>query len=245
MGEARAMPRDFQHPSVAIATRESLRHDRRLPVRRSRRPIRRRAIMRAIKFGWEWLACAGGLVIASPLFLICWFVIRRDGGPMLYAHERVGRHGRPFKCLKFRTMVVDADRRLQELLASDPDAAAEWAAYQKLRNDPRVTPFGRFLRRTRLDEIPQFINVLRGEMALIGPRPVTAEELARYGRLRRLYKSVRPGITGLWQVSGGNSISYDERVALETHYIRDWSLGLDIIIVGRTIREVLFHHTGV
>jgi len=238
MGEARAMPRDFQHPSVAIATRETLRHDRRLPVRRSRRPIRRRAIMRAIKFGWEWLACAGGLVIASPLFLICWFIIRRDGGPMLYAHERVGRHGRPFKCLKFRTMVVDADRRLQELLASDPDAAAEWAAYQKLRNDPRVTPFGRFLRRTRLDEIPQFINVLRGEMALIGPRPATPEQIPLFGKHRGYYYKQKPGITGIWQISGGPNRPFTFRVACDVYYYKKWSLSLDFSILFRTIKEL-------
>ncbi len=238
------MPRDLQNPSVAVSS-DGILTDARRPFGRARRRSRRRPLLRAVKFGWEWAACALALVLVSPLFLLCWFVIRRDGGPMLYAHERVGRGGRPFRCLKFRTMVVDADRRLRDLLERDPQAAAEWAAYQKLRDDPRITRFGRFLRRTRLDEVPQFINVLKGEMALIGPRPVTAEELARYGRLQRLYKSVRPGITGLWQVSGGNAISYDERIALETRYIRDWSLGLDLVIVGRTIREVLFHHTGV
>lgn len=236
------MPRDFRSFSVPISTHETLARD----GGHARRPaLRLRPLRRAIKFGWEWAACALGLVLVSPLFLVAWFLICRDGGPMLFAHERVGRSGQPFRCLKFRTMVVDADQRLRELLENDPEAAAEWAAHQKLKNDPRITRLGRFLRRTRLDEVPQFINVLKGEMALIGPRPVTAEELARYGRLQRLYKSVRPGITGLWQVSGGNSMSYDERVALETRYIRDWSLRLDFIIVCRTIREVLFHHTGV
>ncbi len=235
------MPWDSRSFSATVSTHHALKAGGR--VRRQRLP--RRRLMRAVKFGWEWAASAVALVTASPLFLVCFFLIRRDGGPMLFAHERVGRGGRPFRCLKFRTMVVDADRRLKELLERDPEAAAEWAAYQKLQDDPRITRLGRFLRKTRLDEVPQFINVLKGEMALIGPRPVTAEELARYGRLRRLYKSVRPGITGLWQVSGGNGMSYDQRVALETRYIRDWSLGLDFVIVCRTVREVLFHHTGV
>ena len=233
------MPRDFQSLSVAISTSETVRRDRRLPVRRGQRRSRRRAVMRAIKFGWEWLACAAGLVLASPLFLVCWFIIRRDGGPMLYAHERVGYRGRPFKCLKFRTMVVDADRRLRELLENDPQAAAEWAAYQKLRNDPRVTPFGRFLRRTHLDEIPQFINVLRGEMALIGPRPAMPDQIWRYGEKIDHYYAWRPGITGLWQVSGGPTKPFTYRVACDVYYDKKWNIMMDIVIAMKTTRKVM------
>ncbi len=204
-----------------------------------------RRLARAVKFSWEYAAAAVGLVVSAPLFVVCFFLIRRDGGPMLYAHERIGRGGRRFRCLKFRTMVPDADRRLEEHLARDPAAAAEWAAYQKLKNDPRVTPIGRFLRRTHLDEIPQLINVLKGEMALIGPRPVTAEELRRYGRFGRLLKAVRPGITGLWQVSKGHEVDYGERVAIDVHYIRNWSLLLDAVIVCKTISKILVHRNGV
>ncbi len=204
-----------------------------------------RRFARAVKFFWEYLAAASGLVVSAPLFAVCFFLIRRDGGPMLYAHERVGRRGRPFRCLKFRTMVPDADRRLEEYLKANPQAAAEWAAYQKLKNDPRVTPIGRFLRRTHLDEIPQLINVLKGEMALIGPRPVTEGELERYGRYRRLLTAVRPGITGLWQVSRGHEVDYAERVAIDVHYIRNWSLLLDAVIVCKTISKILVHRNGV
>ncbi len=236
------MPRDDRGIMVQLDSGAAAMRWREPVLRRKGRWGRR--VARAVKFSWEYAAAAVGLVVSSPLFVLCYFLIRRDGGPMLYAHERIGRNGRPFRCLKFRTMVVGADQRLQEYLAANPEAAAEWATYQKLKNDPRITPIGRFLRRTRLDEIPQFINVLKGEMALIGPRPVTAEELRRYGRYQRLLKAVRPGITGLWQVSAGHKTDYNERVAIDIHYIRHWSLLLDIVIVWKTICEILIHRNG-
>lgn len=185
-----------------------------------------------------------GLIASAPLFAVCYAVIRADGGAMLYAHWRVGRHGKPFYCLKFRTMVVDADRRLAKILAEDPKAAEEWRIYQKLEKDPRITRFGSFLRKTHLDEIPQLLNVLRGEMSLIGPRPVTPGELERYGCYSHLYKHVRPGITGLWQVNDAERSSYTERVQLDVQYIRDWSARLDLLIAGKTLREMFLWRAG-
>ncbi|MCS6892518.1 MAG: sugar transferase [Rhodovarius sp.] len=180
------------------------------------------------------------LVLLSPLFLIIALLVRRDGGPAFYGHTRIGQDGRGFRCLKFRSMVVDSEARLQALLASDPAARAEWESTRKLRNDPRVTPIGRFLRSTSLDELPQLINVLRGEMSLVGPRPVTAAELSTYyGAAAAHYMSVRPGITGLWQVSGRSDTSYGQRVALDVAYATRPSLLTDLRILLRTPIVVL------
>jgi lipopolysaccharide/colanic/teichoic acid biosynthesis glycosyltransferase len=164
---------------------------------------------------------------------------RHDGAPVLFGHYRVGCKGRLFRCLKFRTMYRESEQMLAELLARDPAARAQWERDQKLVDDPRVTPIGRFLRRTSLDELPQLINVLRGEMRLVGPRPVTVGELTRYGRVRWQYLSVTPGITGLWQVSGRNNTSYEERVALDARYVAQRSLALDLRILLRTVAVVL------
>jgi exopolysaccharide production protein ExoY len=180
------------------------------------------------------------LVLLSPLMLAAAVGIWRvDGAPVMFAHYRVGRDGRLFRCLKFRSMCRNADAALRELLERDPEARAQWARDQKLDHDPRITPIGAFLRRTSLDELPQLINVLRGEMMLVGPRPITAEELGRYGAARWHYLSVRPGLTGLWQVSGRNNLSYDERVALDRRYVESRSLWLDLSILARTVRVVL------
>lgn len=176
------------------------------------------------------------LALLTPaLLLVALFIKLADGGSVLYRHKRIGRHGERFSCLKFRTMAVDADARLQKILQDDPRAAAEWALSQKLRDDPRVTPLGAFLRRTSIDELPQLVNVLRGEMSLIGPRPVTREELDRYGRNRRYYLLVRPGITGLWQVSGRSSLSYEMRVRCDRQYVEEWTWLGEIWILIMTI----------
>ena len=172
------------------------------------------------------------LVIALPIFL-------GDGGSPVFAQRRVGYGGRPFRCLKFRTMAVDADRRLEALLASDPSARFEWQATQKLRNDPRVTRVGEFLRKSSLDELPQLINVIRGDMSLVGPRPIVPPEISRYGVHFRHYRSVRPGMTGLWQVSGRNDVSYRERVVFDVAYARYRSFSLDLSILLRTIPAVV------
>lgn len=183
-----------------------------------------------------------GALLALLLLAFPWIVIttvlRCEGGAALYYHIRIGRHGRPFRCYKFRTMVPDADQRLAELLQRDPLAREEWQQSFKLRNDPRVTAFGEFLRTSSFDEIPQFWNVLLGDMSLVGPRPVTEDELSRYGDSLLDYLAVRPGITGLWQVKGRNNTTYEERVAMDSQYVHSWSLWLDICILLKTVLVV-------
>jgi exopolysaccharide production protein ExoY len=179
------------------------------------------------------------LAACSPVMLALAWLIRRDGGPATFAHYRVGCGGRLFRCIKFRTMRQDAERALRELLERDPALLDEWQRDCKLANDPRVTPFGRWLRRSSLDELPQLLNVLRGEMALVGPRPVTVAELRRYGQARWHYLSVQPGITGLWQVSGRNGTGYERRVELDELYVKHRSAWLDCKILARTVVVVL------
>ena len=180
------------------------------------------------------------LLLLWPLMAwVAWRIWRHDGAPLLFAHYRVGRNGKLFRCLKFRTMYRDSQRILSSLLARDPVARAQWERDQKLVDDPRITPMGRFLRHTSLDELPQLINVLRGEMSLVGPRPITVGELPRYGRARWHYLSVMPGMTGLWQVSGRNHTSYAQRVALDQRYVEQRCLAMDLRILLRTIGVVL------
>jgi Undecaprenyl-phosphate galactose phosphotransferase WbaP len=188
------------------------------------------------------LDVVGAIVLAAvflPLILLIAVLMRQEGGPIIYKHRRIGRDGRGFECLKFRTMVPNADQVLRELLERDPAIKAEWVRDHKLRCDPRVTRLGRFLRRTSLDELPQLWNVMRGEMSLVGPRPVVREELLRYGRNVRTYLSAKPGITGLWQVKGRNDTDYRRRVVLDTYYVRNQNLLLDLYILFKTTRVVL------
>ena len=180
------------------------------------------------------------LVFLLPIMLlVAMAVYAQDGGPILFAHRRIGLNGRTFYCLKFRSMAVDAEERLAAVLASDPAARAEWEQDHKLRRDPRVTPLGAFLRKTSLDELPQLFNVLRGEMSVVGPRPIVEAEVAKYGRWFPAYCAVKPGITGLWQVSGRNDTSYRTRVALDCVYARRRSFGLDAYIIAATVPAVL------
>jgi Undecaprenyl-phosphate galactose phosphotransferase WbaP len=179
------------------------------------------------------------LPILLPVIGILYIVVRVDGGPGFFGHRRVGRNGKTFRCWKVRTMVTDAQERLEELLKNDPEARAEWERDRKLRNDPRVTRLGNFLRKTSLDELPQIWNVLKGEMSLIGPRPVTEPELDMYGGKKWAYLAVRPGITGLWQVSGRNDVSYDERVQLDVDYYNGLSFPSDMRILVLTVGAVL------
>lgn len=180
------------------------------------------------------------LLLFAPLMaVIALLVWRRDGAPVLFGHYRIGQHGRPFRCLKFRSMYLDSEAMLRELLERDPAARAEWERDHKLTDDPRITPIGHFLRRTSLDELPQLFNVLRGEMSLVGPRPITLAELPRYGQVRWHYLSVRPGMTGLWQVSGRNDTTYDERVELDREFVEQHSLRLQLSILLRTLRVVI------
>ncbi|MCX7888412.1 MAG: sugar transferase [Rhodobacteraceae bacterium] len=192
------------------------------------------------KRGFDIAVALAALVLFLPLFLGIVLMVRRSGpGPVLYGHTRIGFAGRPFRCLKFRTMVTDGDAVLARHLRDNPAARVEWDATRKLTADPRVTPLGHALRKLSLDELPQLLNVLRGEMSLVGPRPVVAEELARYGRSARYYLGARPGLTGLWQVSGRNDISYRRRVAFDRAYVGRWSPARDAAIIARTVPAVL------
>jgi Undecaprenyl-phosphate galactose phosphotransferase WbaP len=197
--------------------------------------------------GWGWkrvldlaIAAPLALFLAPLLLLVAALIKLRDGGPALFVQSRVGLNGETFRCLKFRTMVTDSAAVLERLLANDPVARAEWDADQKLRCDPRVTAVGRFLRKTSLDELPQLLNILKGEMSIVGPRPIVPAEIVRYGAHFNDYCAVKPGVTGLWQVSGRNDTTYAERVALDVAYVRNWSIWLDLSIILRTVPAVLF-----
>ncbi|MEM5454150.1 sugar transferase [Paraburkholderia phytofirmans] len=183
------------------------------------------------------------LLVLLPIFLVIACVVLSDGGSAFFGHPRVGRGGRSFRCLKFRSMVPKADVVLAELLATDANAREEWNRDFKLKNDVRITTVGRFLRKTSLDELPQLWNVLRGDMSLVGPRPIITKELERYGSDAHYYLSVRPGVTGLWQVSGRNNVDYATRVALDVSYVKERSTLLDISILLRTFK-VVFDGSG-
>jgi len=179
------------------------------------------------------------LLVLSPFMLLIAAMIRLDGGSSMFGHKRLGRGGKTFPCLKFRTMVMNSDETLKEHLKDNPEAAEEWKATQKLQNDPRVTGFGKFLRSTSLDELPQLINVLKGDMSLVGPRPIVRNEIEHYNNDIIHYFRVRPGITGLWQVSGRNDVTYAQRVQMDSWYVRNWSLWHDIAIICKTFPAVL------
>ncbi|PWW11548.1 undecaprenyl-phosphate galactose phosphotransferase [Mangrovibacter plantisponsor] len=183
------------------------------------------------------------ICLASPLLAYLWFAVKRDGGPAIYGHMRVGRHGRLFPCYKFRSMVMNSQEVLENLLANDPEAKAEWDRDFKLKNDPRITKVGHFIRKTSLDELPQLFNVLKGEMSLVGPRPIISEELERYDQDVDYYLMAKPGMTGLWQVSGRNDVDYDTRVYFDSWYVKNWSLWNDIAILFKTVKVVL-HRDG-
>lgn len=213
----------FSHEVLMLTVRNNL-------ARRSNRWLKR---------AFDLVGASAMLLVLAPLMLAIAWRVRRSGASAFYGHTRIGQNGVPFKCLKFRSMRPDADRVLQQLLASDPEARAEWEQNFKLRDDPRITPIGHFLRRTSLDELPQLFNVIRGEMSLVGPRPVVQEELLRYGDAAPLYLEAKPGITGLWQVSGRSDTTYAERVSLDSWYVRNWSLWYDIAILLKTVGVVL------
>ncbi|MGD0192711.1 MAG: sugar transferase [Rhizomicrobium sp.] len=175
------------------------------------------------------------LVIGVPIAV----VLRLDGGRILYSQPRVGAHGRSFQCLKFRSMVRDADEQLQQMLAKNPRAREEWEMYQKLSDDPRVTWLGRFLRAYSLDELPQFINVWRGDMSIVGPRPIMVDQVGIYGEEFGVYCAMKPGITGLWQVNGRNDRTFADRVRLDMQYANTWSISGDLLIMARTLPAVL------
>jgi exopolysaccharide production protein ExoY len=187
----------------------------------------------------------GGIVLLAPFLIICCMVTACfSHGPVLFRHRRVGFNGKPFDCLKFRTMAIDAPERLRRHLEADPAAAAEWNATRKLRDDPRTTMIGVMLRRSSLDELPQLFNVLKGDMSIVGPRPVTEEELGRYSDAITAYYACRPGITGLWQVSGRSNTTFQRRVVLDNYYAHHWSMVFDAKIIMATIPAVCFSNTA-
>jgi Undecaprenyl-phosphate galactose phosphotransferase WbaP len=195
-----------------------------------------RAAKRALDL---FIVILGGIVVLPFLLVIALLVKLSSKGPVLYGHVRRGQGEKHFKAYKFRSMVQDADRLLRELLASDPSARTEWEANHKIKNDPRVTKIGKFLRKTSLDEFPQIINIFKGEMSLVGPRPIVDDEVKKYGEDYHRIFSVKPGLTGLWQVSGRSDTDYTERISYDSYYIQSWSVWLDLWVLYRTVIVVL------
>ena len=195
-----------------------------------------RVIKRALDLA---LVLVPGTLLLPVIAFIALAIKMSSPGPVFYGQTRRGRGGGPFVAWKFRSMYVNASELLEQCLASDPSLREEWRQCQKMRQDPRITPLGRFLRRTSLDELPQLWNIVLGEMSFVGPRPIVSEEIARYGDGFALYAKVAPGLSGMWQVSGRNNLSYDQRVTLDLYYVRNWSVWLDLHILARTIRVVV------
>jgi len=175
-----------------------------------------------------------------PLLMAIVVLIKLDSsGPAFYSHQRLGVGGKHFRCWKFRTMYTNAEYVLDEFLQENPTLRAEWEQNFKLRDDPRVTRVGHFLRKTSLDELPQLWNVLRGEMSLVGPRPIVDAEIPKYGTIYEMYQRIRPGMSGFWQINGRNDTDYTERVRLDAYYVHNWSVWLDLVILARTVRIVV------
>ncbi|HBV3376890.1 TPA: undecaprenyl-phosphate galactose phosphotransferase WbaP, partial [Klebsiella pneumoniae] len=194
---------------------------------------------RIIKRLFDIIGSLAIIIILSPALVYISRKVKKDGGPAIYGHERIGKGGHSFKCLKFRSMVINSKEVLAELLDKDPLARQEWDATFKLKNDPRITKIGAFLRRTSLDELPQLFNVLKGEMSLVGPRPIITAELERYNEEVDYYLLSKPGMTGLWQVSGRSDVDYETRVYLDAWYVKNWSMWNDIAILFKTVGVVL------
>jgi exopolysaccharide production protein ExoY len=228
----------MSHSDFVSQSSEAVKPSQNVDTRARTRPLRttEKAIKRAVDI-------AGALtffVVCGPLYFIVALAIWLSGsGPIHYRQTRLGKDGTPFHVYKFRSMVANADQVLEEFLAKDPVARAEWDTFQKLNDDPRIIPIGKFIRRFSLDELPQFWNVLRGDMSLIGPRPCMERQRSLYGSAWAHYTAVRPGLTGLWQVSGRNNLTFAQRVALDTEYVTCWSLVLDVKILLKTFRAVM------
>lgn len=207
-----------------------------LEIKNNLRSVQARFIKRTIDLLGAGL---GGLIILPVLLLIAVAIKLDSPGPAVYRARRLGRDGRPFDCLKFRSMHRDAEAKLKEVLDSDPVLRAEFEATHKLKDDPRVTRVGAFIRKTSLDELPQLGNVLNGTMSLVGPRPIVQAEVEKYGDIYEVYKQVRPGMTGYWQANGRSDTSYDERVAMDKFYVTNWTPWLDVVVLIQTVRVVL------
>lgn len=203
-------------------------------------------IQRTPLFGWglvykrlsDIILSTLGLIVLSPVFLLIAILVKATSpGPILFSHQRIGLEGKKFRVFKFRTMLNNSDKIFKAAL-KDPKIKKEWQENYKLKNDPRLTKIGKFLRRTSIDELPQLLNVLKGEMSLVGPRPISQDELKRYGNNQGIFLSLKPGLTGLWQVSGRSDLAYGERINLDIYYIENWSPMLDILILLRTIPRI-------
>jgi exopolysaccharide production protein ExoY len=193
-----------------------------------------------LKRGFDVLGACVGLILLSPLFVMLALLVKLSSpGSVFYEHPRIGRNGREFRCLKFRTMVENGEEVLNRHFVENPQSHMEWLATRKLQNDPRVTPAGAILRKLSLDELPQLVNILRGDMSIVGPRPVVKDELEMYGGAADYYLRSRPGLTGLWQVSGRNDVSYGTRVAFDRQYVEQWSLLTDLKIILKTVPAVI------
>jgi undecaprenyl-phosphate galactose phosphotransferase len=192
-----------------------------------------------LKRAFDIIVAGSACLVLLPVFAVLAILVSRDGGPAIFAQPRVGRNGKMFNCLKFRSMKVGAEAALKAYLAANVDAQKEWDIFYKLKNDPRVTKLGAFIRKTSLDELPQLWNVVKGDMSLVGPRPIKQDEIVFYEGDYAYYSSVRPGISGAWQVSGRSTLNYSQRVALDAWYSRNWSLWLDIVILLKTIPVLL------
>lgn len=227
------LERDLTHASVAMADPDATGAMSELSEQWTERGIYRRRLKRA----FDIVAIVAALPIVLPVIAILAFLIRRDGGPVFYSQDRVGRGGRLFRFWKLRSMVVDAEARLEAHLASHPEARAEWDATQKLKDDPRVTGIGRLIRKTSMDELPQLWNVLRGDMSLVGPRPIMTDQLPLYPG--RAYFTLRPGLTGFWQVGDRNETNFASRAVYDTSYARNVSFLTDMAVLFLTVRTVL------
>lgn len=195
---------------------------------------------RRVKRFLDYFICFAVMPLALPLGAVLALMVKIDSkGSPIYRQERIGKDGKPFMIYKFRTMVDNADELLDTYLRKNPELAEEWKKNQKLKNDPRLTRAGRFLRKTSLDELPQILNIIQGDMTLVGPRPIVESEKEKYGRFFDEYCEVRPGLTGLWQTSGRNDTTYSQRVAYDHYYINHWTIWLDFWIMGKTIPVAL------
>ena len=225
-------------PSLERQPFESARRVHVAPVVEFDAPPRRGSdfIIRAADI---FISLVAMIFLLPALVCVAIGVTLQDSGPIFYGQNRIGRDGRMFKCFKFRSMLVDADARLKQVLETDASARAEWERDHKLKNDPRITPFGQFIRKTSLDEFPQLWNVLRGEMSLVGPRPIVQAEVVKYGRSFPKYLSVKPGITGLWQVAGRNDVTYFRRVAMDRLFARKKNFVVYFVILFMTVPAVL------
>jgi undecaprenyl-phosphate galactose phosphotransferase len=193
----------------------------------------------AVKRGFDIIGSLSALLLLAPVFLFFTVLVRCDGGPALFKQQRVGKDGKKFYCYKFRSMCLDAEAALPYYLSSNPETAAEWQMFQKIKNDIRITSVGRFIRPWHIDELPQLINVVKGDMSLVGPRPIIIGQEDFYGDDFTHYQSVRPGITGPWQISGRNKRTFEERVMLDSDYAKNWSFWQDIVILCKTFPTIL------